>query len=309
MAVAVCPPRSPRRAFTLIELLVVIAIIAILVALLLPAVQQAREAARRSSCKNNLKQMGLAIHNYHDIYNVLPNADTGGVSMSAIQGASTFVSILPLIEQAAGFDFYDFNLTNSDPYNQQVTGQRIPIYLCPSATLRREVPSCPGDSNRAPGTYAVCYGSLNYSAYASVEANGAIVYTSNTTGKTAFRDITDGTSSTLMIGETAYNLPDYKFRNTEPAPCTSATRYSFTYWSNPYPGSAAAGTYYGFNPHDVADDSVFDTGWPTTFRSEHTGGVQFVFVDGSVHFIGNSISSEVLDNLAARNDGNVVGEF
>ena len=127
---------SRQRGFTLIELLVVIAIIAVLIAMLLPAVQQAREAARRSSCKNNLKQIGLAIHNYHDTYTVFPNANSGGVSNSALSGSSLFASILPYIEQANSFNQYDFNLGNSDPYNQQVTGQFIDVYWCPSASMR-----------------------------------------------------------------------------------------------------------------------------------------------------------------------------
>lgn len=303
-----------RRGFTLIELLVVIAIIAILIALLLPAVQQAREAARRTSCKNNLKQIGLAIHNYHDTYTVFPNANAGGMNFSTLSGASLFASILPYIEQAAGYNYYDFNLANSAPYNQEVSGQLIDVFWCPSAAMRRQVPGCDQDSGRAPGTYAVNIGSVDYNQYWSFipgtprpNLNGAIVYTDSVAGKTAMRDFTDGTTNTLLIGETAYNLPDYLFSSS--ADCTDQPRYSFTYWANPFPGSTACTTEYAFNPKDIAGDGVFDPNWTRSFRSEHVGGVQFLLTDGSVHFISENIDKNVLDALATRNGGEVVGAF
>jgi prepilin-type N-terminal cleavage/methylation domain-containing protein len=307
------PRRRRLRGFTLIELLVVIAIIAILIALLLPAVQQAREAARRSSCKNNLKQIGLAIHNYHDTYRCFPNANSGGLSYSALSGSSLFASILPYIEQAAGYNQYDFNLSNSDPYNQAVTGQRIEVYLCPTASIRRQVPGCDQDQGRAPGTYAVNIGSLDYNPYWSFygsprpNLNGPIVYTDSVAGKTAMRDVIDGTSNTLLVGETAYNLPDYLFSAS--ADCAGQSRYSFTYWANPYPGSTACTTRYAYNPHDIGGDGVFDPNWTRSFRSDHVGGAQFVLTDGSVHFVSENIDASLLDALATRNGGEVVGEF
>jgi len=304
--------RRSRTGFTLIELLVVIAIIAILIALLLPAVQQAREAARRTQCKNNLKQIGLAIHNYHDVYTVFPNVNAGGMDYSSLSGASLFASILPMIEQGAAYNLYDFNLANSDPVNQQVAGQHLPFYLCPSSPLRRQVPSCDSDSGRAPGNYAVCIGSLDFNQYwpfyglPRPELNGAIVYTDSSPGKTRFRDMIDGTTNTLLIGETAYNLPDYLFTS---GSCNGQSRYSFTYWANPYPGSTACTTQYAFNPHDIRDDGLYDPNWVRSFRSDHVGGVQFTLVDGSVRFISENIDAETLDALATRNGGEVVGEF
>ncbi|TWT58068.1 Type II secretion system protein G precursor [Thalassoglobus neptunius] len=300
------------RGFTLIELLVVIAIIAILIALLLPAVQQAREAARRTQCKNNMKQIGLAIHNYHDVYLQFPNANSGGLSYSSLSGSSLFASILPMIEQASAYNLYDFNKGNADPENQEVVGQVLPFYLCPSSPLRRQVPSCDTDSGRAPGNYAACIGSKDFNQYWSFyrlprpELDGAIVYTDSTPGKTKFRDFRDGTSNTMMIGETAYNLPDYKFSSGD---CAGQSRYSFTYWASPYPGSTTATTEYDFNPRDIAEDGIFDTNWPRSFRSDHVGGVQFTFSDGSVHFISENIDAELLDGLATRSGGEIVGEF
>ncbi len=300
--------RAPRRrGFTLIELLVVIAIIAILVALLLPAVQQAREAARRTQCKNNLKQIGLAVHNYHDVYSVFPNVNAN----STLSGGSLFTSILPMLDQANAFNTYDFNQTNSSTYNVAVTGQLIPGYRCPSSPMRRQVPG-PCDAGRAPGNYAVSIGTVKYDPYASYygsppsNLDGAIVYTDSANGKISFRDFTDGTSTTLLVGETAYNMPDYTFSS---GACSGEARYSFTYWSSPYPGSTAATTGVDFNPHDLADDGIYDSDWLYSFRSDHVGGVQFVFVDGSVHFLSENIDATLLNSLATRAGGEVIGEF
>jgi len=301
-----------QSAFTLIELLVVIAIIAILIALLLPAVQQAREAARRTQCKNNLKQIGLAIHNYHDVYTTFPNINAGGVANSSLSGVSLFASILPMIDQANTFNQFDFNKANTDPANQAVVSQQLPFYLCPSSPMRRPVPSCDSDNGRAPGNYAVCMGSIDFNQYWSFfgapqpDLNGAVVYSDSVTGKTRIRDILDGTSNTLLIGETAYNLPDYLFSS---GSCVGDRRYSFTYWANPFPGSTACTTQYDFNPFDIADDGIFDPNWTRSFRSDHEGGVQFVLADGSVRFISENINADLLDALATRSGGEVIGEY
>ncbi|UUO06340.1 DUF1559 domain-containing protein [Blastopirellula sp. J2-11] len=298
-----------RRGFTLVELLVVIAIIGVLIALLLPAVQQAREAARRISCTNNLKQIGLGTHNYHDTHRQFPNVDYGYSNTSA---GSYFAAILPYLEQGNAYDIFDPSQSNSSAHNVAVTGQRIEMYLCPSASEPRQVGDAVCDDGRAPGNYALNVGTEKAEAYGTAvgqQLNGAIVYSISSPGKTAFRDITDGTSNTFLVGESAYNLPDYLFSSHSAAECVGLPRYSFTYWGNPYPTSTAFSTSSLFNPKDKAGDEVFDSDWVQSFRSEHVGGVQFVFVDGSVHFVPSTIDADTLDYLATRGGGEVIGEY
>lgn len=295
--------------FTLVELLVVIAIIGVLISLLLPAVQAARESARRTQCSNNLKQIGIATHNFHDVNSRLPNANWN----SELSGGSFFTMVLPYLEQGNAYDQYDPSLINSEPYNVAVTGQRIDVFLCPSDPSPRAVPGCDSDLGRAPGNYAVCIGSSDYNQYWSYipgspqpTLNGAVVFTGSNPAQTKFASITDGTSNTLLVGETSYNLPDYVFSSGE---CVGQPRYSFTYWGVPFPGSTACTTQHAFNPHDRRGDSVFDPNWVRSFRSSHPTGVQFALADGSVQFITETINAVTLDSLATRNGGEVVGEY
>ena len=285
-----------RRGFTLIELLVVIAIIAILIALLLPAVQQAREAARRTQCSNNLKQIGLAVHNYHDNYQKFPLASQDiGNSRSSV-----FAAILPYLDQANSFNRYDFSRGNSDAVNLPVVSQRIPGYLCPSAVIRRNVPTTGCDANdRAPGTYAVSVGSDDAWG-TSAPHNGAIVNAAS--GNTAMRDITDGTSNTFLAGESAWNFGDYKFTS---GPCVGQVRWGFTYWSSPYPLATTFSTRGPFNPKAMNGDS----NRLSNFRSDHTGMVNMLRCDGSAKYVSENIDHGLLDALATRGGGEVVGEY
>jgi prepilin-type N-terminal cleavage/methylation domain-containing protein/prepilin-type processing-associated H-X9-DG protein len=312
--------KHTRRGFTLIELLVVIAIIGLLIAILLPAVQAAREAARMTQCRNNLKQIGLALHNYHDVNRTLPTADPGGGSDadSSISMASTFVALLPFMEQAANYQHYNFALPNTDPGNQAVVSQQLSFYLCPTAVTRRSVPfpaagdPC-GDYDEAPGSYAVCVGSLPYDQYWSYfgrprpTLNGAIVYSDSTDHITRFRDITDGLSNTVAIGESAWNISGF---STNPS-CNKGQNWGYTYWANPYPASTGFNTSPPFNPstYILLDPNTFDQTL-MRFRSDHpAGGANFVFCDGSVRFVMQYVDQTVLTAIGSRNGSESVMDF
>lgn len=294
------PILGHQRGFTLIELLVVIAIIAVLIALLLPAVQQAREAARNTQCRNNLKQIGLAFHNYHDVSNTFPQTEAGGTN--TLGRASAFASILPHLDQSPVYQRYDFRLRNSDAPNQVAVSQVIPTYLCPTAVIPRPVPIAGCDlNNRAPGTYAVCTGSGDPwgLVFGGGQAhNGAIVHPIQ--GVTRMRDILDGTSQTLMVGESDWNLPDYLFTS---GPCSGQVRWGFTYWSSPYPLATAFTTMAPFNPKSGGAAVL------SRFRSDHHGFVNFALCDGSVRPISENIDQNLLNALGTRAGREVVGEF
>jgi prepilin-type N-terminal cleavage/methylation domain-containing protein len=243
------PARSPRRltpghGFTLIESLVVIAIIGVLVSLLLPAVQAARETARRMSCSNNLRQIDIAVHYYHDMYRFLPPASTA----ANLAGSSGFAAILPFVEQRRAYEQYDFFQGNSHPVNLGVVSQRIPVFLCPTCVFARIVPLGDCDANRrAPGTYAFSTGSADpWGAN-----NGAIA--TFATPQTNLAAILDGTSNTLLAGESHWNFRDYLFTS---GPCAGQVRGGFTYWSSPYPLATAFTTRGPFHPQTMAGDAT-----------------------------------------------------
>ncbi len=297
------------RGFTLIELLVVIAIIAILIALLLPAVQQAREAARRTQCKNNLKQIGLALHNYLDVAGVFPPGwiavDVNGAP-SAHEGNSGVgwaTMILPFMEQTNIYNQFNASLPLTDPANAAFLRNQIPAYKCPSDPQ----PEFFFISEEASGAfitelpianYIACFGTealdgcenapgdLPVMADGTCKGNGAFYHNS----KVRIADITDGTSSTFLTGERR----------------TVAKMKWFTTW----PGMIAEGEEAFQRVCGSADhtpnhpSSHFDD-----FSSAHTGGVQFCLGDGSVRFISENIDTGVYQSLATIQGGEVVGEF
>ncbi len=284
------PALARRPAFTLIELLVVIAIIGVLVALLLPAVQAAREAARRSSCQNNLKQSALACHHYHDTTGKLPPASTN----STLSGSSGFAAILPFLEQSNLYSLYDFSKGNSDPVNLAAVSQRITTYLCPSCEFARTVPIAGCDANnRAPGTYAFSTGALDPWA----ANNGAIA--NHFTPQTNFASILDGTSNTLLAGESHWSFKDYLWGSAPPTPCSGQVRGGFSYWSSPYPLATAFTTRGPFNPRAMLGDSTR----LSNFRSNHPGGVNLANVDSSTRFWSETVDHLILDAAATRDGG------
>ncbi|MBI1348472.1 DUF1559 domain-containing protein [bacterium] len=291
--------KSHPKGFTLIELLVVIAIIAILIALLLPAVQQARESARRTQCNNNLKQIGLAIHNYHDTFGGFPRGELDGTYGKL----SMFVGILPYMDQSNMYNLYDFNKGNADAANMQVVSQVIPAYLCPSAVIRRQVPIAGCDSNnRAPGTYAGCSGSLDpYGTFAAGNPNNGLIVNGGS-GFIRMRDITDGSSNTFIVGESAWNFPDYLFTS---GTCNGQVRWGFTYWASPYPLSTMFTTMAPFNPKRMDGDSTR----LSHFRSDHTGGAFFMFSDGHAKFVSENTDQSVLNAAGTRGGGEVLSEI
>jgi prepilin-type N-terminal cleavage/methylation domain-containing protein len=309
------------RGFTLIELLVVIAIIAILIALLLPAVQQARESARRTQCKNNLKQLGLAIHNYHDVHNCIPIADVNGT----VNPVSAHARLLPYIEQSALYALVDFNVPYDHANNVTARMTELPAFRCPS------------DPTRLPASIG---GRNNYYWNAG---NGVVMYSSGATGQPApngiifhnkryrFNDITDGLSNTSAMAE----------KLTSDGSNGISTPKTDTFAPGTYPNNADEATLQ-CNAVDVTDLSrqgYSNVGGPwlqqyhstnqfnhvlppngrscmyppgriaTTANSQHTGGVQILLCDGSARFVSENIDIATWRALGSIGDGEVIGEF
>lgn len=285
---------STHRGFTLIELLVVIAIIAILIALLLPAVQQAREAARRSQCKNNLKQMGLAFHNYHESFRVLPPgfvvdlAVANGASGNGGIGWSGF--ILPGVDQANLYNTIDFNADWGTGINEDACATFLSVYRCPSDTTV-EHRNHDGIDNRVPTSYLACYsGTAGSDSEANVtNADGTFFLNSSV----KMRDISDGTSNTIAAGECVNDFDAFK--------------------DHFYIGSTSIGGWDGlsreYSEYLGSTDVPMNTSTEVAFGSKHVGGAHFLLLDGSVRFLSENMSQRIYSYLGSREDGEVIGEF
>ncbi|MBA2113463.1 DUF1559 domain-containing protein [Bremerella alba] len=311
-----------RYGFTLVELLVVIAIIGMLIALLLPAVQQAREAARRSACRNNLKQLGLAIHNYESTFKQFP---PGAVRISFEQGSSyrmPFVAqILPFIEQGNVYDLLNFKQSWHHSSNADAKNSPLPVYLCPSDPTSDAQVMLPEE---AFGNYG-----LNWGMHRFLDIDGQGPSTNEPGGKTnfaspfgnnygaRFADITDGTSNTLAMMEmlkgigagaidrrgriwnedsNCYQImtrlspnsiaPDY----CETGKCVDHPEQNLPY--EPPPGATGAGK----GQSQMAS------------RSAHPGGVQVLLCDGSGRFVSDTIDLTSWQALSTQWNGEVISE-
>ncbi|HEY4262793.1 MAG TPA: DUF1559 domain-containing protein [Schlesneria sp.] len=290
----------PRRAFTLIELLVVIAIIAVLIALLLPAVQQAREAARRTQCRNNLKQMGLAVHNYHDAVQLFPY---GGIAANHANG---FVMILPFLDQANVYNTFNFSsdVGGSDAANQAAKVIPISSYFCPSHSRLRKVVPVSGSGGSAyyggaRSDYSMNCGTTNCYSTAIVDWTGV----TNIQSSISMRDITDGTSNTFLIGE-KWTDPTVA-SNVSPAATDSNTSDN-AYWQ--WGNYGCRLVKYQMNTN-LSTIGVAYGDTSANFGSQHIGGCHFAFCDGSVRFISQNIDMNTYHNLGNRADGLSVGSF
>ncbi|RCS44795.1 DUF1559 domain-containing protein [Bremerella cremea] len=320
--------RRARHGFTLVELLVVIAIIGVLIALLLPAVQQAREAARRMQCGNHLKQVGLAIHNYHDTHKVFPTASPVGHHWGQVHDShkgSQYVKLLPFIEQSALYQSCNFKgdtvAVSVTATGEKVSSVVIPTIICPSDDhpgYWKDGAAHNGGSNgenRALSNYSFSMGSQANSpcgTHNNFFGNGPDVRAdtmdpnriSGVFGHWAWaarmRDITDGLTNTIAVGEIRPK-------------CAAHTRDGWMGINSLYTGTGIAinyntcegepGTGSGCNQHSG------QWGASQGFKSRHPGGAQFVLCDASVQFLTETINMETYQGLGDRRDGRPLGEF
>ncbi len=314
--------REKRRAFTLIELLVVIAIIAILIALLLPAVQQAREAARRTQCKNNMKQIGLALHNYESTASCFPPGSNGAVAWDRIPNWR--LHLFPYLEQGNLYSKMDFSQSFSSNVTTSTNmialqDNKIAGYICPSSPLdpnavlvnnamRIQTPMYVGIAGATPDVAGRVIGSAsNYGGFYG--NNGMLLHNQ----QTRIRDAVDGTSNVMMVAEQSGRVGTADIRSgyyggysgtTFSQPVSATVPNSADSWS-----TGLTTVQYRINSPTAAAGS--DNPWDanTVINSFHVGGIHGLLGDGSVRFISDNVDMGILRNLCSREDGVPLGEF
>ncbi len=302
--------KKVRNGFTLIELLVVTAIIAVLVSLLLPAVQQAREAARRTQCKNNLKQIGLAMQNYCDLYSRFPPGYVASSDTTATTpGWGWSVMILPQIDQFSLFGLFNFSFPIEHPLNSVPVGTRLPTFVCPSDIAPDGTFSITNSASlqvvqTGPSSFVGCVGNDSSDVDDNVNpGNGMLFRNSNI----RFAEVLDGTSNTILVAERSWSQAKGSWIG---APNKGRLRAGSKNPAAPLDEASSfhvLGHAHWINTMNDPDGGLDD------FSSLHSGGVNALFVDGSVRFL-HSVTSDggsanILQALGTRAGGEITADF